>query len=128
RALGVVDQGAEPPAAPGGQRDRPDPLDQELPRALPLAPVAEQRFPLLEARVAGGNPQHARHLSSSLGVGTRLARHYADGPAGVIPLSRGRPAGCAGGGRAARRVRASRRATAVPASWDAPAARRRQAG
>jgi hypothetical protein len=41
-ALAVVYQGPECPAVLGRKRDRPHALDQELPRLLPLGPVAEQ--------------------------------------------------------------------------------------
>jgi hypothetical protein len=35
-----------------GETDRPDALHQELAGLLPLAPVGQQRLPLLELRVA----------------------------------------------------------------------------
>src|SRR2546430_7983009 len=43
-----------------GERDRPHPLDEELAAALALGPVAQQRLPLLEPRVAGSDPQCSR--------------------------------------------------------------------
>ena len=58
RALGVVEQRAERPAELGRQRDRPDALDQELAVPLALAPVAEQRLPLLEPGVPRRDPKH----------------------------------------------------------------------
>jgi hypothetical protein len=48
-----VQQHPNVPAMLGGERDRPNPLDQELTRPLPLGPVGEQRLPLLEGRRCG---------------------------------------------------------------------------